>query len=704
MLPIPSLDDERFREIVENARRMIPRFYPEWTDFNYHDPGITFLELFAFLKESQQYHLDQIGPRNRQKYLKLLGMEQAHRAPARLRVTLSGRDLEIPRGTRLFADEIPFETERRIQLPGSKLCLGYGWDGEKKSVFTTDAYAQEGKLRVEIFGRSPTPDAALYLGFDGALPQTIRLFIQVSEDCPVGRNPVGDGIFSPLAEVTWEYQSAEGWRSLTVLRDETQAFLFGGETVLQSDGGAALPDGDGNCWIRARFAAGSYDIPPVLTGISDETVVAVQRETDAECLLLAVQAEESGQGLLWDDGLLAATGDFALALTGEDGFWHMQTAVTRAYCPAEGRTAFAFPLPSQDVENALLLTWRPGFAAQRCLAEGTGFPGQTALLAQRGQLYDSFELLVEEPGQPGAWSIWKKVADFDGSGPEDCHFVLDEETGGLCFGDCVHGRAPEGEIRIAAQGRTLAEAGNIKAGQLRAIHPADAGLILDGHGGTDEEIRVRNYDNAAGGQSRESEEACFLRCRRLLRQSERAVTYADYERLVRKTPGLRIANCKAVPVTKLPRQDGSLAENCVTVVVEPYADNHLLSPAYVENILHHLENRRMLGTKVSVLAPEYVGITVYAEILTRPHYMDAKERIRAAVEAFFGGGWEFGRPVQYSSLYGSIDTLDCVAGIESLTIDAQGKGITRGIGGDVILPYNGLAVLRNASYQVRPAE
>ena len=73
MLPIPILDDERFQEISEQARSMIPRLAPDWTDFNHHDPGITFLELFAFLKESQQYHLDQIGPRNQQKYLKLLG-------------------------------------------------------------------------------------------------------------------------------------------------------------------------------------------------------------------------------------------------------------------------------------------------------------------------------------------------------------------------------------------------------------------------------------------------------------------------------------------------------------------------------------------------------------------------------------------------------------------------------------------------------
>ena len=34
MLPILSLDDERFEEIVEKARKMIPNLSPDWTDYN----------------------------------------------------------------------------------------------------------------------------------------------------------------------------------------------------------------------------------------------------------------------------------------------------------------------------------------------------------------------------------------------------------------------------------------------------------------------------------------------------------------------------------------------------------------------------------------------------------------------------------------------------------------------------------------------
>jgi len=46
-LPTPNLDDRRFQDILDEARRLIPRYCPEWTDHNLSDPGITFLELFA---------------------------------------------------------------------------------------------------------------------------------------------------------------------------------------------------------------------------------------------------------------------------------------------------------------------------------------------------------------------------------------------------------------------------------------------------------------------------------------------------------------------------------------------------------------------------------------------------------------------------------------------------------------------------------
>ena len=48
-LDIPNLDDRRWADLVEDARALIPRQAPRWTDHNAHDPGITFIELFEAL-------------------------------------------------------------------------------------------------------------------------------------------------------------------------------------------------------------------------------------------------------------------------------------------------------------------------------------------------------------------------------------------------------------------------------------------------------------------------------------------------------------------------------------------------------------------------------------------------------------------------------------------------------------------------------
>ena len=46
-LQAPQLDDRTFEDLLQTARLRIPRYTPEWTDFNDSDPGITLVQLFA---------------------------------------------------------------------------------------------------------------------------------------------------------------------------------------------------------------------------------------------------------------------------------------------------------------------------------------------------------------------------------------------------------------------------------------------------------------------------------------------------------------------------------------------------------------------------------------------------------------------------------------------------------------------------------
>ena len=73
-LSIPTLDDRRYQDLLNEALARIPVHNPEWTNFNRSDPGVTLVEVFAFLTESLLYRANQIPERNRRKFLKLLGV------------------------------------------------------------------------------------------------------------------------------------------------------------------------------------------------------------------------------------------------------------------------------------------------------------------------------------------------------------------------------------------------------------------------------------------------------------------------------------------------------------------------------------------------------------------------------------------------------------------------------------------------------
>src|SRR5882757_9248132 len=85
-LPLPNLDTRRWADLVDEARALIPRFAPEWTDHNVHDPGITLIELAAWLTEQLIYRVNRVPDRFRRKFLDLAGY--APRPPRPSRVVL----------------------------------------------------------------------------------------------------------------------------------------------------------------------------------------------------------------------------------------------------------------------------------------------------------------------------------------------------------------------------------------------------------------------------------------------------------------------------------------------------------------------------------------------------------------------------------------------------------------------------------------
>lgn len=76
-IKLPNLDDRTFADLVEEAKTLIPVYAPEWTNHNESDPGITIVELFAYLTEILIYRLNRVTDANVCAFLKLIdGIER----------------------------------------------------------------------------------------------------------------------------------------------------------------------------------------------------------------------------------------------------------------------------------------------------------------------------------------------------------------------------------------------------------------------------------------------------------------------------------------------------------------------------------------------------------------------------------------------------------------------------------------------------
>lgn len=71
-IPLPNLDDRTYAELTAEAQTLIPSLYPRWTNHNPSDPGMTLVELLAWLTEMLLFQVNEIPPVNTEKFLKLL--------------------------------------------------------------------------------------------------------------------------------------------------------------------------------------------------------------------------------------------------------------------------------------------------------------------------------------------------------------------------------------------------------------------------------------------------------------------------------------------------------------------------------------------------------------------------------------------------------------------------------------------------------
>ena len=123
------LDHIDFAELVEFGRSMIPTYAPEWTDHNYHDPGIMLIELLAFVADAQIYALSRTRCDERQAYGRLVGVEPHGPQPATGLIWPSETTVATPLWLVMSVCTVTFAFEPRSDVvaayvPHSATCTG----------------------------------------------------------------------------------------------------------------------------------------------------------------------------------------------------------------------------------------------------------------------------------------------------------------------------------------------------------------------------------------------------------------------------------------------------------------------------------------------------------------------------------------------------------------------------------------------------
>lgn len=299
---VPVLDDHTYDSLLAEMRSRISRYTPEWkpvwTDFNESDPGITMVQLFAWLSEMLLYRMNRVPELSYLKFLQLLGIELRAAEPARAEITFPVLPTHpaptaiVPKGTQITAETpgggppLVFEAERALVCLSARLAAVLAYDGYSYQPVTA---ANEGANGFQPFGPVANPDAALLLGFDspGPFPGTEIVLFAWAQSAG-RREPVSCGLAQsasfPPATLEWEYWTGFDWARLALVKDDTLAFTRSGEVIVKTPAASLAktvvpPEPASLYWIRARVAASQYERPPALLAIRPNTMTLTQMET-----------------------------------------------------------------------------------------------------------------------------------------------------------------------------------------------------------------------------------------------------------------------------------------------------------------------------------------------------------------------------------------------------------------------------------------
>jgi len=593
-LPTPKLDDRKFQDIVDEAKRRIPLRCPEWTDHNVSDPGVALIELFAWMTEMLLYRVNQVPEKNYIKFLEMIGVRLTPPRPARAPITfyLSAplpdprepkKTYEIDAETEVAtmrtetSPAIVFATERKLVLRPPELLAVYAGDEKTGSKLQLD------KSGIAMDGRGVSPQPAVI--FPGGLPGE-ALFLALANDlshhtlaldleCVPGEIRTPDQ--SPIRWETWQGDWRKPWLDCEIEEDQTKSWRQSGTVVLR------LPE----MKKTELFGITAYWLC---------------------CRLLSVSGDQH-------------------SYTESPQLRQLKNLETR------GGTAMARQALAVGAET---------------LGQSDGTPGQTFKLHHTPVLPlnpQSDYLEVTETGEETAQS-WREVRDFASSGKDDVHFTLDHLTGEITLGPAL--LQPDNSIRqfgkIPPYGSQLAfrryqygggTIGNVPVGALCELGES---LPYIAH--------VVNHQSAVGGRNAQTLDDARLHAPQALRAANRAVSVEDYESLAVEVPGVARALCLAAG-----RQPTQPKQNALPGTVQIYVvpeietipqpvPEAMLRPSekLCKEVERFLKRRSLPGVEVFPGSPVYRWTKVETVLRLSPHAEDrllnqSRDELRSDIQS-----------------------------------------------------------------------
>jgi predicted phage baseplate assembly protein len=620
-LPEIELDDRRFQDLVSEARRRIARACPEWTEHNVSDPGITLIELFAWMTEMTIYRLNRVPDKLHLKLLELLGIRldgttAAHTnlrfrlaAPPTSPVEIPANETEVSTLRTATQEAVIFQVDEDFTIPAMKpsaYVLQRG--GQYKDVGLAKGVARPQGPDQLAFGNPPQEGDALYLGFDEPLA---RLMLQVDMEASQAR---GAGVNPDDPPLRWEVAQGDGsWAEATVLEDLTGGFNYGSGTVelqLPPEGATVPLAGKRLHWLRCRIdattrsgATTKYTQPPEIYSITAQPI---------GCLLPATHAA------------------------------HVENEILGV---SDGTPGQVLPLRFNPV-----LDLRPG------------------------------ETLEVQDPETDDWSMWEYRESFVDSTELDRHFSIDLVHGEVELGPAIretdggwtqYGAVPPkgAQMRFTRYRYGGGRAGNVADNTLTFLRSPIPGVA-----------ELTNPEPAVGGVDAERLDSARQRASMEIRSRYRAVTAEDFEFLAGEaTP--RVARAKCVPpepgeatsVHIVPRVDP--ADRLLTY------EELVPGEDLLKEVAEYLDERRLIGTTVQLLPCRYRGLSCVVNLQASPmaDLRRVEEDVAHALYTYLnplvggnpagiGQGWTFGRALNQGELYGIVHAIEGVEFVKILRI------------------------------------